>query len=83
MIPHDVAIDVVRLQAALRFDETRPGRFGYFQATDASFPSALQAPCAHIPTPFYVVIEASGQAGKNLTSRVVSISELEICFIDD
>ena len=83
MLAHDVTLDLEYLSADLVFDETRPGRFAYYQAEDVSMPSVLRNTCAGIPTPFYVVFESSDESGKDFISRVVSIVENEIETIPD
>jgi proteasome lid subunit RPN8/RPN11 len=83
MIEHELSLDLEQLCAALEFNETRPGRFGYYQAAGAPLPSVLQDACAHIATPFYIVFESSEDPGKNSETRVVSITEYEIQIVSD
>ena len=75
---HAVTLDLTKLRAELRFDETRPGRFAYYKAEGTSLPSALAAVAAQVPAPFYVVFESSREAGKKIASRVVSVLEYQI-----
>jgi proteasome lid subunit RPN8/RPN11 len=83
MIEHGLSLDLEALRAALDLDETRPGRFGYYQAVDVPLPSVLQDACAHIAAPFYIVFESSGDPGKNPETRVVSITEYEIQIVSE
>lgn len=78
MTAHEVAVENAGLYAGLSFDETRPGRFAYFQAADSPLPKALRAAFAHLPTPFYVVFESSDASGTYTYPRVVSIQEHQI-----
>jgi proteasome lid subunit RPN8/RPN11 len=81
MMAYDVTLDVEEVRVALGLDETRPGRFAYYQAADAPLPSILKNPCADIPTPFYIVYELSKETGKNSLPRVVSVSEQRIRIV--
>lgn len=82
MVPFDIVLEIARLRATLDFDETRPGRFGYYQPLDVPLPPVLQDSCTQVPTPFYIVFESAHQSGKKTTSRVVSIFEVEIQIED-
>jgi proteasome lid subunit RPN8/RPN11 len=75
---HDVSLKVEELRETLPFDETRPGRFAFYQASDTPLPGVLRPTCASVPTPFYVVFEPSDEPGKNPSYRVVSIQERPI-----
>jgi hypothetical protein len=83
MVSHDVALELPRLRATLDFDETRPGRFAYYQAPDTPLPSVLDVIGAQIPTPLYIVFEISQETGKKFTPRVVSVQEVEIQIVAD
>ncbi len=72
---HDVPVDVTELRLELDFDETRPGRFAFYQAQNEPLPAALEQLCSAIPRPFYIVFEIIENEGKTFTSRVVSIME--------
>jgi proteasome lid subunit RPN8/RPN11 len=78
MFSHPTALDLNQLRATLDFDETRPGRFAFYQAADTPLPSVLQPTCSDLPVPFYIVFEMGGDSSKDLSPRVVSIQELEI-----
>jgi proteasome lid subunit RPN8/RPN11 len=75
LLEHEIPLDLTRLCAELRFDETRPGRFAYYQAVDASIPPVLDVIGTQVPTPFYVVFETTGKTGKKTSCRVVSVLE--------
>jgi len=81
MVAHDISLDPVELRAAFDLDETRPGRFAYYQAANVPLPFVLHASCAHIPTPFYIVFESSQEPGKDFGPRVVPITEDEIKIV--
>lgn len=81
MTDYDVALNVEEVRVALDLDETRPGRFAYYQTTNAPLPSVLGNPCADIPTPFYIVYEFSRDTGKNSLPRVVSVVEQRIRIV--
>ena len=83
LLPFDVDIDVAQLGTGLDFVETRPGRYGYFQAQDASLPLALTGICDRVPTPFYIVYETPEEQGNRAHARVISISEIEIRALPD
>lgn len=83
MLEHDFSLDLEALRGALDFDETRPGRFGYYQAADVPLPSVLQDACARIAAPFYIVFESSEDPGKDSEARVVSVTEWEIQIVAD
>jgi len=78
LVPFDVDVDVIQLGTALDFVETRPGRFGYFQAQEPSLPLALTGICDCVPTPFYIVFENPVERENKPHARVVSISEVEV-----
>lgn len=78
---HDTPVDTARLQAELEWDETRPGRFAYYQPADAPIPPVLDAIAAQVPLPFYVVFESPERAGKNSPFRVVSVTEYPIQIV--
>lgn len=80
---HEVALNLTRLRAELKFDETRPGRFAYYQPADIPLHPALDAIGAQVSTPFYVVFEVPEEAGKKITLRVVSVIEYEIEIVAD
>lgn len=75
---HELSLDLSVLRAELDFDETRPGRFAYYQAAEEPFPSALGISRWQVPAPFYIVFETPDQAGKNITSRTVSVGKCQI-----
>jgi proteasome lid subunit RPN8/RPN11 len=79
---HDVALDVTELCLELDFDETRPGRFSFYQAQNEPLPPALDQHCSAIPRPFYIVFETSENEGKTTISRVVSIVERDVQIRD-
>jgi proteasome lid subunit RPN8/RPN11 len=83
MTDYNVMVDVEKVRVALDVDETRPGRFAYYQAADAPLPSILENPCADVPTPFYIVYEVSKETGKNSLPRVVSVLEQQISIVPD
>jgi proteasome lid subunit RPN8/RPN11 len=83
LIAHDLPLDLAKLRAELDFYETRPGLFAYYQAVDTPILSTLQSAATRIPLPFYVVFELSKKAGKNPTSRIVSILEHQIQTVPD
>jgi proteasome lid subunit RPN8/RPN11 len=83
MLAHEVTLDIDQLFSNLGFDETRPGRFVYYQAADSPLPPVLQNCCAEIPMPFYIVFESSEESCKKPVSRVVSVVEREIKFVPD
>jgi proteasome lid subunit RPN8/RPN11 len=78
---HDTPVDTARLQAELEWDETRPGRFAYYQSADAPVPPVLDSIVAQVPLPFYVVFESPERAAKNSPFRVVSIVEYPIQIV--
>jgi proteasome lid subunit RPN8/RPN11 len=75
---HNVSLDLARTRNALDFDETRPGRFAYYQAEDTPQPPVLADVCDLVPAPFYIVFETHQETGKSLTVRVVSVLERQI-----
>ncbi len=83
LTPHDVPLELTALRAALDWEETRPGRFGYYQAADKPIHAVLRIPCAQVPAPFYIVFESFGKEGKNSVTRVVSILEYRIEIVRD
>jgi proteasome lid subunit RPN8/RPN11 len=83
MVPFDVDIDVGELGPELDFVETRPGRFGYYQAQSSQLPPSLTSICVHIPMPFYIVYEVPEEPDQKPTVRVVSISEVELKLVPD
>lgn len=72
-------LDVDSLCTELEFDETRPGRFGYFQSVGTPIPVALRPLTTHVP--FYIVFESSAREGKNPPPRVVSVLEIQIKIV--
>jgi proteasome lid subunit RPN8/RPN11 len=78
MLPQPVSLDVARLQISISLDETRPGRFGYYQPDTAPLPPELGSACGGIPRPFYIVFERSPQTGLNADPRVISVIEEQI-----
>ena len=83
MASHDVTLELPGLRATLAFDETRPGRFAYYQAPDTPLPFVLDASAAQVPTPFYIVFEISQETSMDFTPRVVSVQEVEIQIVAD
>jgi len=83
MMEYDVTLDVEEVRGALDPDETRPGRFAYYQAAKAPLPPILENPCADVPIPFYIVYEVSKETGKNSLPRVVSVLEQQISIVPD
>lgn len=81
MTAHDVVLDLPKLRAVLDFDETRPGRFAYYQAPDTPLPPMLDAVAAQVPQPFYIVFEFSQETDKSFTPRCVSIQECDIQIV--
>lgn len=75
---HDVSLAVADVQQELEFDETRPGRFAFYQAEDAPLPAQLNPACTGVPKPFYIVFEIPDDVSKNLISRVVSVIECHV-----
>ncbi len=78
LLPHDVSLDLPTLRASLDFDETRPGRFAYYQSAQTAPPPILQPVAASVPAPFYIVFEVDPETGQRLPPRVVSLSEEHI-----
>jgi proteasome lid subunit RPN8/RPN11 len=77
----EVSLDPSELRAALDFDETRPGRFAFYQAADQPLPRILQDACAAVPTPFYLILESLGNTGKDFESRLVSVTQCPIQIV--
>jgi proteasome lid subunit RPN8/RPN11 len=83
MMDHDVTLDVEAMRAALNLDETRPGRFAYYQDASAPLPLVLEDSCGDVPAPFYIVYQVSREAGKISSPRVVSVLEQQIEITPD
>jgi [CysO sulfur-carrier protein]-S-L-cysteine hydrolase len=78
LMPHAVSLSPGALHARLGFDETRPGRFAYYQPTGAPLPPGLPAVISRVPQPFYVVYESAAEWGDMSQVRVVSVSEKQV-----
>lgn len=80
---HDVPLDVEAIRVALSLDETRPGRFAYYQDANAPLPLVLENSCRDVPAPFYIVYQVSRETGKTSSPRVVSVLEQQIEITPD
>jgi [CysO sulfur-carrier protein]-S-L-cysteine hydrolase len=89
LLPDFIEFDMDELRQALRFYETRPGLFGYFQPANQPLPPVLQ-PLAEdeIDPPFYIVYKANDKGGVDdyrlvtVHEAPVKIAELSESYVD-
>ncbi|MCB0062949.1 MAG: M67 family metallopeptidase, partial [Caldilineaceae bacterium] len=61
MITHFIETNLQEIASTLRFYETRPGLFAYYQAADETIPEVLHSVAGSMALPFYVVYYRAGE----------------------
>ena len=74
LITHWVDLDIAQLRQNLRFFETRPHLFAFYQAATEPLPDVLAQQVGATPAPFYVDFNTDA-TGAVLDSRLVSVLE--------